>query len=118
MFHDGMINCKVLKICDRALPIVCKDSGNYFVICVNGSVTTCKWNVQLLIIEIFKAKKDLNPTFMKVIIAKRDSYYGLCNVRHLQYIDKPICGTENIQDRGCLLLSPLPSFLKDCTQEK
>ncbi len=117
MFHDRTINSKVNKIRERALRIVCKDSGNDFVNNVNSSVTTHKRNLQLLMIEIFKTKNDLNPTFMKDIFAERDSYYSLRNVNHLQLpkVRTTIYGTENIQYRGCLLWSSLPSFLKDCS---
>ena len=62
MFHDRTINSKVNKVRERALRIVCKDSGNDFVNTVNNSVTTHQRNVQLLMIEIFKTKNDLNPT--------------------------------------------------------
>ena len=54
MFHDRTINSNLNKICERALQIVCEDSGNDFVNNVNSSVTTHKRNLQLLIIEIFK----------------------------------------------------------------
>ena len=84
MFHDRTINAKVNKIRERALRIVCKDSGNVFLNNVNSSVTTHKRNLQLLMIEIFKTKNDLNPTFMKSIFAERDSYYSLRNVNDLQ----------------------------------
>ena len=115
MFHDRTINSKVNKIRERALRIVCKDSGNDFVNNVNTSVTTHQRNLQLLMIEIFKTKNDLNPTFMKDIFAERDNYYSLRNINHLQLpkVRTTIYGTENIQYRGCLLWSTLPSFLKD-----
>ena len=84
MFHDRTINSKVSKIRERALQIVCKDSGNYFVNNVNSSVTTHRRNLQLLMLEIFKTKNDLIPTFMKDIFAERDKYYSLRNINHLQ----------------------------------
>ena len=71
MFHDRSINSQVNNIRERALRIVCKDSGNDS---VNNSVTTHKRKLQLLMIEIFNTKNDLNPTFMKDIFAERDSY--------------------------------------------
>ena len=116
MFHDR-INSKVNKIHGRALRIVCKDNGNDFVNNVNSSVTTHKRNLQLLMIEIFKTKNDLNPTFMKNIFAERDDYYSLRNLSHLQLpkVRTTIYGTENIQYRGCLLWSSFPKFLKDCS---
>ena len=117
MFHDRTINSKVNKIRERALRIVCKDGGNDFVNNVNSSATTHQRNLQLLMIEIFKTKNDLNPTFMKDIFAERDNYYSLRNINHLQLpkVRTTIYGTENIQYRGCLLWSSLPSFLKDCS---
>ena len=50
-------------------------------------------------IEIFKTKNDLNPTFMKDIFAERDGYYSLRNLSHLQLLKvrTTIYGTENIQ---------------------
>ena len=114
---DRTINNKVNKIRERALRIVCKDSENDFVNNVNSSVTSHKRNLQLLMIEIFKTKNDLSPTFMKDIFAERDSYYSLRNASHLQLpkVRTPIYGTETIQYRGSLLWSSLPSFLKDCS---
>ena len=65
MFHDRTINSKVNKIRERALRIVCKDRGDDFVNTVNNFVTPHQHNLQLLMLEIFKTKNDLNPTFMK-----------------------------------------------------
>ena len=73
-FHDRTINSKLKKIRERALRIVCKDSGNDFVNNLNSSVTPRKRNLQLLMIEILKTKNDLNPNFMKDIFAENDSY--------------------------------------------
>ena len=117
MFHDRTINSKVNKIHERALRIVCKDSGNDFVNNVNSSVTTHERNLLLLMIEIFKTKNDLNPTFLKDIFAERDGYYSLRNLNHLRLpkVRTIIYGTENIQYRGCLLWSSPPKFLKHCS---
>ena len=116
MLHDRTNNPKVNKIRERALRIVYKGSGNDLVNNVNSSATTHKRNLQLLMIEIFKTKNDLNPTFMKGIFAERGSYYSLRRVNdpQLQKVSTTIYGTENIQYRGCLLWSSLPSFLKGC----
>ena len=72
-------------------------------------------NLQLLTIEILETKNDLNSTFMKDIFAERDNFYSLQNINHLQLLKvrTTIHGTENIQHRGYLLWSSLPSFLKD-----
>ena len=117
MFHDRTINSKLNKIRERALRIVCKDIGDDFLNNVDSSVTTHQRNLQLLMIEIFKTKNDLNPTFMKDIFAERDNYYSLRNINHLQLpkVRTTIYSTENIQYRGCFLWSSLPSCLRDCS---
>ena len=113
MFHNRTINSRVSKIRERALRIVCKDSGNDF---VNSSVTTHKRSLLLLTVEIFKTKNDLNPTFMKGIFADRYRYYSLRRANDLQLLKVMtiIYGTENIQYIGCLLWSSFLPFLKDC----
>ena len=72
-------------------------------------------NLQLLMIEIFKTKNNLNPTFMKDIFAVKNNYYSLRNTNHLQLpkVRTTIYGIENIQFRGCSLWSSLPNSLKD-----
>ena len=112
MFHDRTINSKVNKIRERALRIVCKDSGNDFLNAVNNSVTTHQRNLQLLMIEIFKTKNDLNPTFMKDVFTERDNYHSLRNINHFQLpkVRTRKYGTENIQYRGCLLWASLKFF--------
>ena len=76
MFDDRRANTKLNKDCERALRIACKDSGNNS---VNKSLTIHQRNLQLLMIEIFKTKNNLNPTFMKDIFAEKSSYYSLRN---------------------------------------
>ena len=68
MFHDRTINSNVNKIRERALQILCKDSGNYLVNNVNNSVTTHQRNLQLLTIEILETKNDLKSTFMQEVV--------------------------------------------------
>ena len=93
MFHDRRANTKLNKVCERALRIVCKDSG---INSVNKSLTIHQRNLQLLMIEIFKTKNNLNPTFMKDIFAEKNSYYSLRNPNHLQLpkVRTTIYGTE------------------------
>ena len=52
MLHDRSINSKVNKIHERALKIVCRDSGNNIINNVNCSVATNKRNLKLPMIEI------------------------------------------------------------------
>ena len=90
------------------------DCGNNYVnkyYNMHKSLTIHQHNLQLLIIEILKAKNNLSPTFMKDIFAEKCCYYSLRNPNHLQLLKvrTTIYSTENIQFRG----SSLPDSLKD-----
>ena len=76
------------------------DSGNnsantYYNL--NKSLIFHQRNLQLLMIEVFKKKNDLNPPFMKDIFAEIKSYYSLQKPIHLQLpkVRTTIYGTEN-----------------------
>ena len=66
-------------------------------------------------IEIYKTKHSLNPTFMRDISAERYNRHNLRNGYHMRL---PVAkattyGLENIEYRGCFLWSILPSEIKD-----
>ena len=66
-------------------------------------------------IEIYKTKHSLNPTFMRDVFTERNNQYNLRNEDHLRL---PVAktatyGLENIENRGCLLWSTLPKEIKD-----
>ena len=67
MFHDRHINNKVNKIHERAVRIACKDSHSCFESLLerNNSVSRHQRNLQLLLVEIFKTKENLNPSFVE-----------------------------------------------------
>ena len=118
MFHDRRANAKINKVFERALRIACNDSGNNSMnnYCnYNKSLTVHQRNLQLLMIEIFKTKNNLNPTFMKDIFVVKNSYYSLRNPNHFQLpnVRTTIYGIENIQFRGCSLWSLLPNSMKN-----
>ena len=82
MLHDRRANAKLNKVFERTLRIVCNDSRNNSENnsennSVNNSCTPHKSltiherNLHLLMIEIFKTKNNLNPTFMKDIFAEK-----------------------------------------------
>ena len=105
MFHDRRANAKLNKVFEKALRIGCHDSGNNFVnkYCnINKSLIIYQRNLQLLIIETFKKKKNLNPTSMKDIFAEKCCYYSLRNPNQLQLpkVRTTIHGNENIPFRG------------------
>jgi len=87
IFHDRRANAKLNKVFERALRFTCNDSGNNSLskYCnINKSLTIYQRSLQLFIIQTFKAKNSLNPTFMKDIFAEKYCYYSLQNQHHLQ----------------------------------
>ena len=79
------------------------------------TLTTYQHNLQLLVIEIYRTKHRLNPTFMRDVFAKRNNQHNLRSENHLRL---PVAktttyGLENVEYRGCLLWSTLPSEIKD-----
>ena len=115
MFHDRATNSKLNRIQERALRMVCKDSESGLADLKNKYGTIHQHNLQLLMIEIFKTKNNLNPTFMKKILTERDIQYNLRNGNHLGLpkVNTTSYGIENIQYRGHHLWSSLPREIKD-----
>ena len=70
MFCDRTFNRKVNRVHERALRIVHKDYKKDFGPPLGpcNSMSIHIRNLQLLMTEIFKAKFDLNPRFMKDIL--------------------------------------------------
>ena len=115
MFHDRVLNSKLNFIQKRALRLVCKGSERGYEKLMNKALSTHQHNLQLLMIEIYKTKHSLNPTFMKDVFTQRINQHNLRNENHLQL---PVAktttyGLENIEYRGCLLWSTLPKEIKD-----
>ena len=115
MFYDRTTNSKLNRIHERALRLVCKDSESELEKLKKKYGTIHQHNLQLLMIEIFKTKNNLNPTFMKNIFTERNIQYSLRSENHLRLpkVKTTTYGIENIQYRGCHLWSSLPSEIKD-----
>ena len=66
-------------------------------------------------IEIYKTKDSLNPTFMRDVFAERNNQQNLSNENHLRLpvAKTPKYGLNNIEYRGCLLWSTLLPEIKD-----
>ena len=74
-FHDrslNKLNNEINRIHERALGMAYKDSFSSFetLLLMDNSVAIHQGNLQLLIIEICKARHDLNPSFIKQILKK------------------------------------------------
>ena len=72
MFYDRNLNNKINRIHERALRIAYKDNVSTFdeLLEMDNSVTVHQRNLQLLMLEIYKTKYDLNPSFMKQYLRK------------------------------------------------
>ena len=82
MFHDRATNSRINKIHERALRIVYRDTESSFdeLLAKDNSVSVHQRNLQLLMIEIYKTKNNLNPSFMEDIFVERPNIpYDLRN---------------------------------------
>ena len=66
MFHDRDLNNKMARIHERASRIAFKENVSRFekLLEIDDSVTDHQRNMQLLMVEIYKTKYDLNPGFI------------------------------------------------------
>ena len=99
MFSDRATNAKLNRNFDKAQRLVCKGSELNLKQIKEKYVTIHQHNLQLLMVEIFKTKNNLNRTFMKNIFTERDVQYSLRSKNHLQlpYIRTAKYGIESIQ---------------------
>ena len=76
---------------------------------------THQHNLQLLMIEIYKTKYSLNPTFMREVLAESNNQHNLRNENHLRLsvAQTTTYKLENIEYRGRLLWSTSPPEIKD-----
>ena len=94
MFSDRATNAKLNCSFEKVQRLVCKGSELKLKQIKEKYVTIHQHNLQLLMVEIFKTKNNLNPTFMKNIFTERDVEYNLrtriiCNCR--------ISGQQNME---------------------
>ena len=99
----------------HSVSLVCKRSETECENLMKRTLTTHQHNLQLSMIEIYKTKFSLNPTFMSDVFAERNNQHILRNENHLRL---PVAktttyGLETIEYRGCLSWSTLPPETKD-----
>ena len=72
MFCDSTLNNKINRIHERALWITYKDMRSYFdtMLLRDNSVPFYVGNLQLLLMEVFKTKQNLNPSLLKEIFVE------------------------------------------------
>ena len=102
MFHDRVLNSKLNLIQERAFRLVCKGSETECENLMKRTLTTHQRNLQLLMIEIYKTKHSLNPTFMRDVFAERSNQHNLRNENYLRLpvAKKTTYGLETIEYRG------------------
>ena len=111
-----------------AIPLLCSNMQVKSMLCSNFVVSNLQlfvlnsndiypfifMHLQLLMIEIFKTKNNLNQTFMKNIFTERNIQDSLRSENHLRLPKvKTTTYIENFQYRGCHLWSSLPRETKD-----
>ena len=115
MFNDRATNKRLNRTFEKALRPLCKGSESKLEK-LNGKYATIhQHNLQLLMVEIFKATNNLNPKFVKNIFTERDLPYSLRSKNHLQLpnVKTAKYGIENIQYKGYNLWASLPEEIKD-----
>ena len=117
MFHDRALNAKVNKIQERALRIVYKNSHADYetLLKLDNAVSIHQCNLQYLMIEIYKTKKNLNPSFMSEIFEARDVQYNLRNKNTLGIPNAKTTsyGIETVRYLGQKLWQTLPHSVRE-----
>ena len=74
MFHGKGVNSKINHIHERAIRIVHQDFTSSFaeLLFNDNSVSIHQRNLRLLVIEIYRTKMNINPSFIKEIFVKRE----------------------------------------------
>ena len=115
MFSDRAANAKLNCSFEKALQLVCKGSELKRKQMKEKYVTTHQHNLQLLMVELFKTKHNLNSTFMKNTFTERDVQYNLRSKNHLQLPNIRLAkyGIKNIQYIGHHLWASLQDEIMD-----
>ena len=116
MFCDRTLNNKVNRIHEWTLRTTYKDMRTDLdtMLLTDNAVPIHIRNLQLLMIEIYKTKWELNPTFMKEIFIEKHSTYGLRSCHNLLPPKaRTTCyGLETISFLGIRLWQALPNDMK------
>ena len=117
MFHDRSAHKKINRIHERPLRIVYKDSCPSFkdLLKKAESVSIHMRNLKLLATDIFKTRRNLNPSFMKQIFVQKDVPYHLRSCRNI-VAPKPKTtgyGIESACFLGSRIWHAMPSSIKE-----
>ena len=81
MFCSKTSNNMINKIHERALRLILNDHTSDFHTLLQNSNDTCNHhrNIQILMVEIYKIKNNLNPPIMDFMFERRNNTYNLRN---------------------------------------
>ena len=117
MFHSRHLNNKINRIHKRVLRIAYKDYKSSFstLLKKDDTVSIHARNLQTLMIEMFKTKKNINPPFVKEIFCERTITYNLRNNHEFlpSRVRTTSCGSETIKYRGQHLWLSLPQHIRN-----
>ena len=120
MFHGRHLNKKINNLHERALRIVYQNDTLTFneLLIKDGSVSVHHRNIQLMAIELFKVKNDLNTVIMKDVFLDR-KYEGpkLRSQTDFQLpnINTVSKGEDSLRHLGPLIWEIVPKKLKNMT---
>ena len=77
MFHSRPLNNRINRIHERALRIVCRDYNSSYeqLLALSNDVTTHQKNLRVLVTEVFKVNKGIDPETLKDIFEFTDPVY-------------------------------------------
>ena len=117
MFHSQTLNNRINRLHERALRLVYKNSISTFeeLLEKDNSFTVHHRNLQKLVTEIYKAKHNLSPPFMKEIFRDSINPYNLH--RNPEFKNSNIHsvsnGSETISFRGPKTWALVPDYIKN-----
>ena len=118
MFSSREINNRINRIHKKALEILYDDSISSFELLLkrNEGFTVHEKNIQLLMVEMFKAKNGIEPQLLQGIFEKND-YHGP-TLRNSKYFKRPNVNTvkygeRSLQNLGTRLWSQIPNFIQE-----
>ena len=76
MFHDRGSNSKINRIQERTLKMVYRDSEGELKVEREKNLSNYQRNLQLLMIEMYKAKHNISPEFMKDVFFENHNKYN------------------------------------------
>ena len=104
MFHDRSLNAQLNKIHERALRIAYKDTHADYEALLNldNAVSLRQRNLQYSMIEMYKTKNSLNPSFMRELLKPRNLQYNLRskNTLEIPKVWTTLYGIETVQFIG------------------